>query len=121
MHAAPDTTTAVTDVSEFITDMDGGQFDRMLSAALSQVAAGVVDNNKMGEVNIKLAFERIPGTTQVTVKHTLKFTKPTADGKAGEEATRKTVMHVGKFGKLSLMPPNQMAMFNKQGQPNATA
>lgn len=121
MHAAPETTTAVTDVGEFITDLDAGQFDRMLSAALSQVAAGVVDNNKVGEVNVKLTFERIPGTHQVSVKHALKFSKPTADGKAGEEATRKTVMHVGKFGKLTLTPPNQMSMFNKQGQPSATA
>ena len=28
-------TSAATDVAEFITDLDGGQFDRMLSIALS--------------------------------------------------------------------------------------
>ena len=110
MHQVPNTSAAQTDVSAFITDLDGGQFDRMLSVALGQVAAGVVDNDKMGEIAVKVHLERIPGTHQVTVKHTLKFTRPTSDGKAGEEATRKTVMHVGKNGVMSLMPLNQMSI-----------
>lgn len=108
MHPVPNTSAAQTDVSAFITDLDGGQFDRMLSVALGQVAAGVVDNDKVGEIAVKFHLERIPGTHQVTVKHTLKFTRPTSDGKAGEEATRKTVMHVGKNGVMSLMPLNQL-------------
>lgn len=33
---------AATGVAEFLTDLDGGQFDRMLSVALSQVAACTV-------------------------------------------------------------------------------
>lgn len=113
-----ETTAAATDVAEFITDLDGGQFDRMLSIALSQVAAGVVDNKKTGEVNIKLAFKLIPGTSQVSCEHSLSFKRPTADGKAGEDATRRTVMHVGKFGKLTLTPENQLKMFDT---PKATA
>lgn len=40
----------------------------------------------------------------------LKFTKPTMDGKASEEATRKTVMHVGKNGVMSLVPQSQMTI-----------
>lgn len=110
MHAVPNTSAAQTDVSAFITDLDGGQFDRMLSVALGQVAAGVVDNNKVGEVSVKFTIERIPGTHQVNVKHALKFTKPTLDGKAGEEATRKTVMHVGKNGVMSLVPQSQLSI-----------
>lgn len=78
-------TAAATDVSELITDLDGGVFDRKLSIALSQVAASVVDNNRVGEVNIKLQFKRIPGTTQVHCEHTLKYTRPTLDGKASEK------------------------------------
>lgn len=108
MHQVPNTSAAQTDVSEFITDLDGGQFDRMLSVALGEVAAGVVDYDKVGEVTVKLHLSRIPGTHQVTVAHTLKFQRPTADGKRSEEATRKTVMHVGKNGVMSLMPANQM-------------
>ena len=116
MSQAPQTS-ATTDVGEFITDLDGGQFDRMLSTALSQVAAGVIDNEKVGEVTVKFAFEKIPGTHQVLCKHTCKFSRPTMDGKAGEEVTRKTALHVGKFGVLSLAPPNQMAFLDRKGEP----
>ena len=108
MHQVPNTSAAQTDVSEFITYLDGGQFDRMLSVALGEVAAGVVDYDKVGEVTVKLNLSRIPGTHQVTVANTLKFQRHTADGKRSEEATRKTVMHVGKNGVMSLMPANQM-------------
>jgi hypothetical protein len=109
--------TAATDVGEFVTDLDGGMFDRKLSIALSQVAAAVVDQDKAGEVNVKFAFKKIPGTGQVHVSHTLKFSRPTLDGKAGEEETRTTALHVGKFGKLSLAPENQMAFIDRQGNP----
>lgn len=108
-------TSAATDVSEFITDLDGGQFDRMLSIALSQVAAGSVDNDGKGEVLVKFSFEKVPGSHQVICKHGLKFTRPTADGKASEEVTRKTALHVGKFGRLTLAPETQIAMFDRQG------
>lgn len=43
-------TQAATDVAEFVTDLDGGQFERMLATALSQVAAGTVDNDDKGPV-----------------------------------------------------------------------
>lgn len=106
-------TSAATDVGEFITDLDGGIFDRKLSIALSQVAAATVDNDKTGEVVVKLTFARIPGTSQVRCEHTLKYVKPTMDGKAGEEEKRSTVLHVGKFGALSLAQPSLMG---KQGE-----
>lgn len=109
----PDTSAAATDTAEFVTDLDGGQFDRKFSIALSQVAAACVDNDKTGEVSIKFNFERIPGTAQVRCSHTLKFIKPTMDGKAGEEEKRSTVLHVGRFGKLSLAQPSLMG---KQGE-----
>lgn len=106
---------AATDVGEFITDLDGGMFDRKLSIALSQVAAAVVDHDKAGEVNIKLGFKKIPGTHQVHVTHAMKYVKPTMDGKSSEEESRTTALHVGKFGKLTLAPENQMAFIDKQG------
>ena len=99
---------AATDVTEFLSDLDAGIFERKLSVALSQAAAAVTDHDKVGEVTVKLNLSRIPGTHQVTVAHTLKFQRPTADGKRSEEATRKTVMHVGKNGVMSLMPANQL-------------
>ena len=112
-------TSAATDVAEFITDLDGGQFDRMLSIALSQVAAGTCDNDGKGEVSVKFSFTKVPGAAQVICSHALKFTRPTADGKASEEVTRKTALHVGKFGRLTLAPENQMAMFDRTGAPAA--
>lgn len=108
-------TSAATDVSEFITDLDAGVFDRKLSIALSQVAAASVDHDKVGEVSIKFSFKKIPGTSQVHVEHSLKYSKPTLDGKAGEEEKRTTPMHVGKYGKLSLAPENQLSFMDRQG------
>lgn len=106
---------AATDVGEFITDLDGGVFDRKLSAALSQVAAAVVDHDKTGEVSIKLTLKKIPGTSQVHCEHVLKFNRPTSDGKASEEEKRTTALHVGKFGRLTLAPENQLSMFDRSG------
>lgn len=111
-------TSAATDVGEFITDLDGGMFDRMLSTALSQTAAASVDHDKVGEVTVKFSFKKIPGTAQVHCEHTLKFSSPTADGKRGEEAKRTTALHVGKYGALSLAPANQMAFLDRKGEPS---
>ncbi len=47
-------TAAATDVGEFWTDLDGGTFEHMLSVALSQTAAAVVDHEKKGKVTITL-------------------------------------------------------------------
>ena len=109
-------TAAATDVGEFIADLDGGMFDRKLSIALSQVAASAVDTDCAGEVTLKFVFTKIPGTKQVQCKHQLKFMRPTADGKASEEESRTTPLHVGRFGRLSLAPENQLEIINRAGQ-----
>jgi hypothetical protein len=36
------------------------------------------------------------------------------DGKAGEEEKRTTPMHVGKFGRLTLAPENQMEFIDRK-------
>lgn len=97
---------AATDIPGFIGDLDASMFERKLSIAISQVAASVVDFDKGGKVQIDFAFERIEGTSQVRIEHTLKFIRPTIDGKAGEEEKRATVFHVGKGGALSLAQPS---------------
>lgn len=101
-----DTTAASTDVPEFVSDLDGGQFERMLSIALSKVAASVVDREKKGKVSIDLAFEHIKGTHQVRIAHVVKFVQPTMSGKVAEEASGATVLHVGRYGALSLAQPD---------------
>jgi hypothetical protein len=109
-----ETTRAATDVAEFISDLDGGVFERKLSTALSQVAAAVVDNDRAGEVKVSFKFERIKGSGQVHCKHELKFIRPTLDGKASEEENRSTPLHVGKNGRLTLMPESQMSFIDKR-------
>ncbi len=46
------------------------------------------------------------GTAQVRISHITKFEKPTMQGTAWEDAKGATVMHVGRFGKLSLAQPS---------------
>lgn len=99
-------TAAATDVQEWITDLDGGRFERALSVALSQVAASVVDHAKPGEVHIRLKLKPIQRTHQVAFDAELKFLRPTTQGKAIETALSVTVMHVGKYGRLSLAQPS---------------
>lgn len=106
MSSKPDTTRAATDVPEFFAELDGGQFERMASIALSEVSSAVVDREKKGEVSVTLKFEHIKGTNQVRIEHITKFKKPTIAGSASEEAKGATVMHVGRFGKLSLAQPS---------------
>lgn len=107
-------TSAATDVGEFITDLDGGTFEHMLSVALSQTAAAVTDHDKVGKVTITLDVERVPGTHQVRIGHTLKYTKPTSLGKTSDEASSFTVMHVGKYGALSVAQASLMDNEKKQ-------
>lgn len=113
MHQRP--ASAAIDVSEFITDLDGGQFELIVSKALSEVAAAVVDHAKNGEVSIKLKIEKIPGTQQVRLQHGVKFLKPTSMGKAGEETSGATVLFVGKYGALSLAQPSLLEQ-ERQGR-----
>lgn len=103
----PDTSRAATDVPALIEDLDGGTFVRILSIALSQVAAAVTTHEKKGgEVTLKFGFEHIKGTSQVRLDHKLSFKKPTGSGKSMEETSGATVLHVGRYGALSLNQPS---------------
>lgn len=105
---------AATDVSEFMTDLDGGQFERMLSVALSQSAAAAVDKQRTAEVTIKLKLKPIGGSHMVHIDHALIFKKPTDAGETSEKAQRTTTLHVGKFGKLTLVPESQTSFLDKE-------
>lgn len=95
-----------TDVADFIESLEGGNTENMLSAALSGVAAGVVNTNKKGgEVNLKLKFEHVKGTSQVIVGCEVTMKAPTARGEKREKDVGSTTMYVGEGGKLSLLPP----------------
>lgn len=102
MSQKQDTTRAATDVPEFIGELDGGMLEHALSVCLSEVASSVVDREKKGEVTFSFKFEHIKGTHQVRIEHVAKYTRPTMSGKSSEEFKGATVMHVGRFGKLSI-------------------
>ncbi len=106
-----------TDVNEFFTDLDAGVFEKKLSRALSDVAAGVIDHEKVGEVVIKLKLKPI-GSYQIEVSQALTYTTPKRRGKLIESDETKTPMHVGKGGRLSFFPENQTQMFTKTGEVN---
>ena len=109
---------AATDVPEFVSDLDGGIFETMLSQALSETAAASIDHGKAGEVTIKFKFEKIVGTHQVRLQHDMKFSKPTSMGKSSEETSGATVLHVGKYGALSLAQPSLLEKARQQEFPN---
>ncbi|MGR2920764.1 hypothetical protein [Acinetobacter sp. 1125_18A] len=93
-----------TDVPNFIGDLNAGIFEKQLGAVLSDVAAGVVMNNKQGEVTIKLKIKQISDTQQVNVSHSIDYKTPTAKGHRTELSEGATPMHVLKGGCISLMP-----------------
>lgn len=100
----------VNEPAEVLGEFDGGQYLLMLARALGSVASSVIDHDRKGKITLELDFSRIKKTHQVAIKHSLKFLRPTMDGEAGEKVSRETVMHVGKFGKLSIMPEAQMSL-----------
>lgn len=104
-----------TDVSEFVTDLDGGALAARLGAIISEVAGSVVDHDKKGSITLSLSFARIGNSYQVAVEHKLSYSRPTAKGKASEEHTTSTPMHVNTGGRLTLFPENQSQMFTKTG------
>ena len=106
MQTTPSSPRAATDVAEFISALDAGVFEQKLSVALSQVAAASMDHDGKGEVTLKLSFERLAGTFQCRVNHELKFTKPTLDGETSEKEKRATVLWVGQYGRLTMLPPD---------------
>lgn len=118
MHEV-NTTTPRTDPAEFLAELDGGSFEAMLAIALSETAAKVIDNAKQGECTIKLKLKPIEGTKQINCEATIVNKHPTLMGSATNEATTNTVFHVGKGGRLSLVPEAQMSFLDKKtGQPS---
>lgn len=100
-----------TDITALFNDLDAGVFVERLSAALRDTALGVVHTGKKGKVTITLDIERQGDSSQVLCKHQIKYSRPTAKGKAMEEATTSTPLHVTTGGVLSLFPESQPDMF----------
>lgn len=110
-----------TDITTLFNDLDAGVFVERLSAALRDTALGVVTTGKKGKVTITLDLERQGDSSQVLCKHQIKYARPTTKGKAMEEATTSTPLHVGVGGVLSLFPESQTEMFGADAGTTAAA
>lgn len=102
-----------TNIAELLTDLNAGVFEQQLNAAISDVAANVVTHGKKGELIIKLQIRQIGDSSQVALTHSLKSVVPMMRGRITEESAGDTPLHVGRGGKLSLYPGEQVDMFNK--------
>jgi hypothetical protein len=104
----PDRSTSVADL---MGDLDAGIFEQKLARSLSDVAMGVIATGKKGKVVITLDMAQIANSNQVNLEHSLKYVKPTGNGRVTGENTTATPMHVGVGGKLTLFPDNQEKLF----------
>lgn len=96
-----------TNLAEVLEDINGGVFLQQFEAALSAVALGTVtygDKGKAGKANVSFSMKRIGESNQLMLVSTLEYQQPTSRGKKSETVTIETPMHVGRGGKLSLMP-----------------
>jgi hypothetical protein len=99
-----------TDFSGLLGELNGGVFEQQLNRALSDVAANVCTCGKDGEVVITLKVTQIADSSQISLKHKLKYTVPKLRGKVTEEHETETPLHVGRGGKLTLFPNAQTRM-----------
>lgn len=106
-----------TKVGKFIEDLDGGVFEEKLSQILSDVAGAVIDQGKLGKVDISFTIKQIGNSHQVQIDHTLKYKRPTSRGSMSEDNTTSTPMHVGSRGALTFFAENQAQIFERDGQP----
>lgn len=80
--------------------------------AFREVAFGVTNERRTGEIVIRLKIKPINDSSQVNCQHSIKYTKPTAKGSVVEDATTSTLLHVGKGGRMSLYPETQLDLLN---------
>lgn len=110
-------TNSKTDISALLGDLNAGVFEQQINQCLSDVAANVVTTGKAGELTIKLKFKQIGESHQVAMSHSLKSVIPHQRGRTIEETASDTPLHVGRGGKLTLYPEEQL----KLGLPERTA
>ena len=89
-----------------------GIFAKKVSEALKVACLGTIQTGKKGSLAIMLEFKQIGDSDSVKVKHTLKYLKPTKNGKVAEENTTTTAMYIDKDGYLSISPELQVDLLN---------
>lgn len=112
----------MTDVPEFLGELDAGIFMNKISAALNTAALGVLNNGNKGKVVLTFDLDRMGNSIEekrVMIKHKLQYTCPTPRGKTTEEDTTETPMFVNRGGKLSIMQEDQGDLFSNVGNQDA--
>ncbi|MCC3745293.1 hypothetical protein LLQ46_00325 [Rouxiella badensis] len=113
------TESRMTNVPEFLSELDAGIFENKIAAALNNAALGVLNNGGKGKVTIEIDVSRISNSMEekrVMLSHKLKFSAPTPRGKTSEEDLTETPMYVGKGGKLTIMQEDQGQLFTIKGE-----
>lgn len=105
-----------TQFTEVLPVLDAGIFADKIGRALSEVALGVVTTGKKGKVTITLDLAQVANGHQVSVRHGIKYTKPTDNGNSSEENTTETPLYVGFGGRLTFEQPDQQKLFKEPSQ-----
>jgi hypothetical protein len=98
-------------LEEMLGELDAGLFVYKVTEALKMVALGTVQHSKQGQVSMIFDLKQIGDSSSVAVSHTLKYSKPTTNGKMSEENKTVTPMYVNRDGYLTISPELQADLF----------
>lgn len=96
-------------------ELDAGVFIQKATRGLAEVALGAVTTGKAGKVVLTFDLKQIGTSNQVNVHHSIKYVKPTSNGRITEENKTETPVYVGVGGVLSVLPDKQKPLFDKSG------
>ena len=108
--------TRATDVSQLLSELDAGKLEAQLGHALSICGGAAFDHAGEAKVTLHLTLKRQEGGSQILVASEMSYRHPTNTGTKLETCKAKTLMHVGKGGRLTFMPENQIDMFKAAAQ-----
>lgn len=100
-----------TDVAQFITEINAGQLEAQLGTALSLCGGALLDNTGTAKITLTFDLKRVEGSGQVQIASKMHYNHPTSVGDKSETCKGKTLMHVGRGGRMTFMPENQGDFF----------
>ncbi len=106
-------------LEEMIGELGAGIFTKKFTEAIKLAAIGTIQNHRKGSVVVTLEFNQIGESDSVTVKHTLKYCRPTKNGDQVERDITSTPMYVNREGYLTISPQLQEDLF-KNDPSNST-
>ena len=112
----------MTNVPDFLGELDAGVFTNKIAGALNTAALGVLNNGSKGKVVLTFDIDRMGNSIEekrVMIKHKLQYITPTPRGKVSEEDTTETPMFVNRGGKLTILQEDQGNLFTLGGDPDA--